>query len=259
MLPNRAFQAATFLLFVLTFSLSLVGQAAFQKADRKDLGQRVVVYRIAPNTWVVESLAEFGSFGTVSSNAVVVEGTKRSILIDTPADDAQTKVVLDWAANTLRKPVEKLIVTHAHRDRIGGIHETNSRQIAAYAIPRTRVLARERGYEVPNNQLQLTDTVRIDGATVETFFPGHGHTEDNIVVWLPDAQILHGGCFVKDAAATNLGNLEEINPATWQHAVMKVQQKYPNPKLTIPGHGEPGGNELLVHTGKLAHDFLSQK
>jgi len=242
---------------VLIFSLvtTLPGQT---NRESKDLGQRVRVYPLSPHVWVAEFLAEFGSFGTVTSNAVIVMGTRSSILLDTPADDAQTKVLLDWAANTLHKPVEKLIVTHAHRDRIGGIRESNGRGIAAYALPRTRVLAKERGYEVPKHSLKPIDTVSIDGAMVETFFPGHGHTEDNIVVWYAPERILHGGCFVKDTTATNLGNLEEINPSTWKPGVAKVESRYPQPAVTIPGHGDPG-NGLLEHTTKLIDDYLAKK
>lgn len=250
--------------FLLRFAIScavvvtlVAALPAQTNRESKDLGQRVRVYPLSPHVWVAEFLAEFGSFGTVTSNAVIVMGTRSSILLDTPADDAQTKVLLDWAANTLHKPVEKLIVTHAHRDRLGGIRESNRRGIASYALPRTRTLAKQRGYGIPKHPLKSIDTVSIDGATVETFFPGHGHTEDNIVVWYAPERVLHGGCFVKDATATNLGNLEEINPGMWKPGVEKVKARYPQPAVTIPGHGEPG-NGLLEQTSKLIAEHAAK-
>jgi len=162
------------LLFFLLLAGIVTGQGKPMAATATDLGHRVSVYPAAANVWIVESLAEFGSFGTVSSNALVVAGDRSSILIDTPADDAQTKVVLDWAAQTLGRPVEKLIVTHAHRDRIGGIHESNSRGIAAYAIERTRVLARKRGYEVPQYNLRSQTMCLSPVLSWKHTFPGTG-------------------------------------------------------------------------------------
>jgi glyoxylase-like metal-dependent hydrolase (beta-lactamase superfamily II) len=62
---------------------------------------------------------------------------------------------------------------------------------------------------------------------------------------------------VKNAAATNLGNLEEIDPASWQEAVAKVKAKFPGRTLTIPGHGKPDKDDLLARTHQLIREHLA--
>ena len=81
--------------------------------------------------------------------------------------------------------------------------------------------------------------------------PGHGHTDDNIVVWLPEDGLLEGACFVKSVAATDLGNVEESDPVQWSKGVAALRQRYPRTRTVVPGHGAAGGTELLAHTAEL--------
>ena len=56
----------------------------------------------------------------IDSNGLVVRLGAEALLVDTPWDDKQTGLVLDWAAKNVA-PVRTAVVTHGHRDRIGGI------------------------------------------------------------------------------------------------------------------------------------------
>ena len=84
------------------------------------------------------------------------------------------------------------------------------------------------------------------------FYPGAGHTQDNIVVWLPKQKILFGGCFVKSIHSKNLGNMEDASVKDWPKSIQKVINKYPNIKIVVPGHGKVGDVNLLKHTAQLA-------
>lgn len=88
--------------------------------------------------------------------------------------------------------------------------------------------------------------------TIEVFYPGSGHTEDNIVVWLPKSNILFGGCFVKSIHSKNLGNIEDASIKIWPASIQKVINKYPDIKVVVPGHGKVGDTSLLKNTAKLA-------
>ena len=112
-------------------------------------------------------------------------------------------------------------------------------------------LAEANGKPVPRHG--FTDSLRLvlGGETVECHYLGGGHTADNIVVWIPSEKILFAGCMVKDVHSKGLGNLSDANLEEWLPTVQKVTARFPDACIVIPGHGQIGGKEILVHTSKL--------
>lgn len=90
--------------------------------------------------------------------------------------------------------------------------------------------------------------MKVGNTVIEAFYPGEGHSKDNITVWLPQSQLLFGGCFIKSLEAKDLGNLSDANVEQWDDSVQKVIDKYPNVKTVVPGHGTWGDKGLLFHT-----------
>ncbi len=43
------------------------------------------------------------------------------------------------------------------------------------------------------------------------FFPGAGHTADNVVAYVPARHLLFGVCLIKEAAAKGLGNIADAD------------------------------------------------
>ena len=78
-------------------------------------------------------------------------------------------------------------------------------------------------------------------------FFGEGHTPDNVVAYLPTDQTLFGGCLIKSLGAGK-GNLEDANVQDWSSTVTKIKKSYPNVRIVIPGHGNPGSQDLLDYT-----------
>lgn len=232
-------------------SLLLIPSLVAAAAPETELGQRVWVRPLSAHAWLVRSVSPIAGFGDVESNAVLIVGPSGSVLVDMPATDAQTAPVLGWADETLHRPVRHLVVTHWHADRMGGLGAARARGVAAYAFEETRARAREKGLAVPEHALRPAEDLSLSGVRLSTWYPGHGHTADNVVVWLPEDVLLVGGCFVRAAAATDLGNVQESDPARWATAVAAVQRRYPAARTVVPGHGAVGGPELLAHTAAL--------
>ena len=172
------------------------------------------------------------------------------MLVDTAWDPEQTARILDWVEANLGA-IHALVVTHAHDDRLGGLAEVKRRGIPSYALTATVELATERGW--PTIEHPVTSAFPLDGVGVsgELFFPGPGHTVDNATVWLRDSQVLVGGCLIRAMAATSTGNTSEADLGGWPAAVAALQRRYPDARIVVPGHGEPGGPELLAHTREL--------
>lgn len=86
------------------------------------------------------------------------------------------------------------------------------------------------------------------------YYPGAGHTQDNVVVWFPKQSALFGGCFVK---SEGLGNLSDAVIKAWPESTQNVIFRYGNAELVVPGHGKVGDASLLVRTRALALEALS--
>lgn len=74
---------------------------------------------------------------------------------------------------------------------------------------------------------------------------------ESTVVWLAEPRILFGGCLVRGWSAKSMGNTSDADLASWPGAISFLQLHYPAPILVVPGHGDPGGPELLAHTVRL--------
>ena len=66
--------------------------------------------------------------------------------------------------------------------------------------------------------------------------------------------MLFGGCLVKAAAAKTLGNITEADLAAWPATLANLKSTYPAARIIVPGHGDPGGPELIEHTLELLKD-----
>jgi hypothetical protein len=70
----------------------------------------------------------------------------------------------------------------------------------------------------------------------------------NLMVWIPDAGVLFGGCAVRAASATSLGNVAHADLTRWPGTLRRTQERYGAARIVIPGHGDPGDTGLLAHT-----------
>ena len=58
---------------------------------------------------------------------------------------------------------------------------------------------------------------------------------------------LPGGCLLKSLGAGK-GNLADANIDAWPQTVSKLKVQYPDANIIVPGHGNPGGRDLLDFT-----------
>lgn len=219
------------------------------------LADDLSVRPLGKGLWLHVSTEEVPGFGRVPSNGLVVVGAQGALLIDTPWTRPQTRRLLKWVRGSLGTEVTEVVVTHWHADRIGGIDELSHATV--HALAATSALAARHGHRFASVALPPEVSLALAGQRVETFFPGAGHTEDNLVVWLPAWHLLFGGCFLKSAQATGLGNVEDADVQSWRTAVAKVAARYPQARTVVPGHGEPGGPALLAHTAALIDASLA--
>ena len=210
--------------------------------------------QLTPGVWMHTSWKAMPKWGNVLSNGLVVEDGDHAILVDTAWDDTQTERIVQWAAGTLHKPITRAVFTHAHEDKMGGVAALRARGIATYAAPDSNALATERGLTPAEHDLSFDashDSLQL--APLVIFDPGAGHTTDNIVVALPERDVLFGGCLIRPGGSTSLGNTADADLAHWEAAGQHVAVRFPDASIVVPSHGSPADRALLDQTASLAH------
>ncbi|HGA1019725.1 TPA: BcII family subclass B1 metallo-beta-lactamase [Bacillus cereus] len=232
--------------FVSTISSVQASQKVEKTVIKNETGT-ISISQLNKNVWVHTELGYFNG-EAVPSNGLVLNTAKGLVLVDSSWEDKLTKELIEMVEKKFQKRVTDVIITHAHADRIGGITALKEKGVKAHSTALTAELAKNSGYEEPLGDLQIITSLKFGNTKVETFYPGKGHTEDNIVVWLPQYQILAGGCLVKSAEAKDLGNVADAYVNEWSTSIENVLKRYGNINSVVPGHGKVGDKGLLLHT-----------
>lgn len=234
------------LLLMMNAACASTPGAAPPSRDAYTLAEDVSVRRLAPGVWLHTTLSG-EDFGHYPANGLVIEDGEGTLLVDTGWNARHAELLLAWARETLRRPVREAVVTHFHSDRTGGVPALVAQGLAVHGLEATATLAARTGKPVPSGTFRGARAL----GPVELFFPGAGHSPDNVVVWHRDSGVLFGGCFVKDSAAKDLGNLGDADVAAWPASLERTRERFPGIRVVVPGHGQPGGLELLTHTQAL--------
>ncbi len=225
-------------------------ESSNQTTDKHQL----TVSKIAENVFQHVSYKEVKGFGLVPASGLVVINDKDAHIIDTPWTNTDTEQLVTWI-NSQGFTLKSSISTHFHDDRAGGISYLNKLSIDTYASEFTNKLLASRNKTVAKHSLSLPLPKKkqlMVNDTVEVFYPGAGHSMDNIVVWLPEHKILFGGCFVKSLSSTSLGYTGDADIKQWPISMQTLIEQYPQVKIVVPGHGKIGDKKLLTNTKALA-------
>lgn len=218
-------------------------------ANNEEIKQFKII-KLSDNVYQHISYKKVEPWGLIgASGLVVIKGTEAH-MIDTPWTTKGTEQLIDWI-EAKGLIIKSAVVTHFHEDASGDIPLLNELKVKTYATSLTNKLLKSNKKETSSDEISSNVFEFIDGVA-SVYYPGAGHTQDNIVVWLPNEKILFGGCFVKSLHHKSLGYTGDANISEWPSSIQKVINRYPDIKIVVPGHGDIGDISLLTHTQKLA-------
>jgi len=225
--------------------------------NRKEwrISEDLQVTQLRPGVWMHTSWKTYPNGSRYPSNGLIIQEGEDLTLVDTAWGVEATSQLLAWVNETLRCPVTRAVITHSHDDRSAGIPVLVEQGIPVFAESRTVALtvSSSDSKSISLGPLGIGESAEL-GQT-EVFFPGPGHSPDNVVVWIPAQRILFGGCLVKPADATTPGNTNDANLVNWPAAIDRVQERFGEAELVVPGHGAIGGRDLLDHTRELIEEI----
>lgn len=235
-------------------------------------GYHITVRELSPGVY----LAVQESPAQSSANVLIARMPDGTVVFcsspyDTDATRALVRAVRRWWSP------QRLIAinTHFHADGTAGNEGYAAEGVVTYASDHTVRLQRERGRaglegmaryveaEAPELAARIRSTQMVfaenifseregtsftlGGETVRVIYPGAGHSADNVIVYFPARRVLFGGCMVRSGAT--LGNTADGDLGQWDRAAEAALAL--SPRVVVPGHGEPGGQELLRRTVEL--------
>ena len=188
----------------------------------------------------------------IPANGMYVITDEGVVLFDTPWDTTQFQPLLDSIKLKHDKNVIMCFATHWHSDRTEGLEYYKQQGIKTYTTKLTDELSQKNNKKRAEYLIEKDTIFNVGQYSFETYYPGQGHTEDNIVIWFNKEKILYGGCLIKGAEAENLGFLGDSNVLEYETTLKNVKRKYPDSKFIIVSHHDWNNINSLKHSIKLA-------
>ncbi len=194
----------------------------------------------------------------VPANGMYLVTNNGVVMFDTPWDTSQFQPLLDSIKLNHNKSVVMCFATHWHSDKTAGLEYYRQLGIKTYTTVLTDELSKK------NNKkraefLMVKDTVfNIGQYSFYTYYPGQGHTVDNIIIWFKKEKILYGGCLIKGADAEDLGYTDDGNETEYASTLKKVQKKCQNPKFIIIAHSDWKNINSLKHSIMMAKELKNK-
>ncbi|SCL36902.1 Glyoxylase, beta-lactamase superfamily II [Micromonospora rhizosphaerae] len=201
-------------------------------------------------------------------NVTLVVGDGAALLVDTLSTEGQARELAE-AARAVTPHPWTVVNTHHHFDHCFGNatlaadppRPVYAHELAAEALRERPDQVRRAAYEEIRNEqpalaAELADTVLlapthpvltetaldVGGRRVVLRHPGRGHTDADLVVHVPDADVLVAGDLVEQGGPPAF---EESYPLQWPDAVAELLRLTTPATVVVPGHGEPVDAEFV--------------
>ena len=233
-------------LFIILFAITALQNVSAQYS--------IKITPVDSNIYLYTSYGDVDNYKNIDANAVVVISGNDAMLFDTPWDDTQATQLISFIRDSLKKNIILSIITHAHVDRIGSIKTIHKNNIPTFSHQLTAIEAPKHGHAVPEYLFNGTDTTfRCGNIDIIAYYPGAGHTVDNIILYIPSKKFLYGGCFIKSGYSQTIGNIADADIDEWPVSVQKMQQRFAATgiNMVIPGHGSWESDKAIENTLRL--------
>ncbi len=230
--------------------------------QRVEFGE-VVLSRISDTLWMHTSYLDLPGIGPIASNGLIVLREDDAILVDTAWTEPQTDDILRYAAAVLDRPVRQAVITHFHQDKMGGIGALHRAGVETWAHALTNDLAPTVDFEPARNVIAFSADGFATGPAaaalgpMTVFYPGPGHTRDNITVQ-PQEGVAFAGCLIKGDDARSLGNLNDADVANYADSARRFGNAFPSASIIMMSHSAPEGRGAIRHTVRMAKAAAEQ-
>jgi glyoxylase-like metal-dependent hydrolase (beta-lactamase superfamily II) len=184
-----------------------------------------------------------------SVNLGLVVGAERALLVDTGSSPQQGRELRAAVRRITELPLAGVVVTHWHYDHAFGLGAFEDLETIAHETVRWRLTSAEAAAEaerlgllatdlaLPSRELVVMAALDLGDRQVEVAHLGLGHTDGDLVVVVPDADLLFTGDLLESAGPPSFG--DDCYPVEWPATLDGIIGLMTASTSAIPGHGEP--------------------
>lgn len=196
-------------------------------------------------------------------NVGLIAGEHGLVVVDTNASDVLGAETLAAVRRISTAPIVAAVNTHVHFDHVlgNGVFAADGAELVAHEAaadafdahlatiraasaaevdPRFAALVATEPV-APTRTFSSALTVDLGDRVLELVHPGRGHTDGDVVVRVPEADVLFAGDLVEEStsesAAPGLG--EDCFPMDWPASLDLVLTLLAPGTVVVPGHGSP--------------------
>ncbi|MEJ2545624.1 MAG: subclass B1 metallo-beta-lactamase [Calditrichaceae bacterium] len=229
----------------ITFLIVLIQLLTAQEI--KQISEDLEIKQISDHCYIHISYHDLENAPHFPANGLVYINQGKAYIVDTPWTNELTDLLIQYLQDTMKVSVECVIPAHWHEDCMGGLELVHNMGIKSYAYQLTAEICKEKNLPIPKITFQDSLIIGSENELLLKYL-GPGHTEDNIVVYIPSEKILFAGCMAKALNWNSLGFTGDANVPKWPETLRKVLYTFPEAKIVIPGHGDFSGINILKHT-----------
>jgi glyoxylase-like metal-dependent hydrolase (beta-lactamase superfamily II) len=202
----------------------------------------------------------------------VVAGGAGLLVIDTRASLAQGRELAEAVRALSALPIRAVVNTHVHFDHTFGNAAFDGAPIVAHEslpvslpatmeeiradytddsddpsgppyrrVPREELLATE--VVPPTETFSSVWAVDLGDRLVELVHPGRGHTDGDIVIRVPDTDVVYAGDLIESSAPPSYGT--DCFPLEWPDSLDLVIGLLTTDSVVVPGHGPAVDREFV--------------
>jgi glyoxylase-like metal-dependent hydrolase (beta-lactamase superfamily II) len=191
----------------------------------------------------------------------VIVGPDGVAVIDTRSTHEQAEEIRRDLASLTSLPVTIVINTHGHYDHAFGnsvfrpakiwghvrcasmleLDGERQRQNLADDAPSLAAAAADVVIDPPDQLFEKEATIDLGGREIQLRYLGRAHTDNDIVIRLPDANLLFAGDLVEESGPPYFG---DGYPIDWPATVERIVEM--EPAVVVPGHGAVGDRAFLT-------------
>lgn len=206
---------------------------------------------VAPRVWVAH-------YDWMHVNVTLIGGDDGLVMVDTHGSEQQARIVADDVRRLGAGPLTALVNTHDHWDHWYGndvllteygdvpVHATEfalDRMVSAGGRHDAHLADHPRADEILATTLRpatrgFSSAIALDlgDRVVELIHPGRGHTAGDLVVRVPDADVMVGGDLVEESDKPFIG--DDSFPLEWPLTLDLVLGLMTSSTVVVPGHGQ---------------------
>jgi glyoxylase-like metal-dependent hydrolase (beta-lactamase superfamily II) len=182
-----------------------------------------------------------------SVNIGLVVGPQGCLVIDTGSSPEQGAAIRAAAEACAQVPVVAVVVTHWHYDHSFGLagfadvpsyaHESVADWVQSpfAATAAANLTVATTALTHPSSPFSLAKFIDVGGRRAEAIHFGRGHTDGDVVVFIPDAGVIFAGDLLESSGGPSFG--EDCHLKDWPAAVDGILGMVSEETLVVPGHG----------------------